>query len=231
LEFANGGGSTRRDRIPVPKNLVGVKRRNEALRRLGVGEEQLRSVPQITPLLKEADGGLAQVLDAMRFAPDENITMFLKKYDAVPVGDRNSLPVEAIAIAAGVDVGNLLGSAMLALQAMAVNVVKCIILSGHPKIAAARIKYGQMASGERDRNAVDIALGLLPSPKPPTFVQKAFIFGSGRAVMSEQGTGDDDDEQDGVNETDPDLDVLFPPANQTQERLQAIRQKMLPSNS
>jgi hypothetical protein len=81
-----------------------------ALKRIGVTAEQLAAAPQITPLLKRAEGGLDQVLTAMRFAPDEMIGAFLEKYDAIPETDRERLPIEAIALAAGINPSHLLGS-------------------------------------------------------------------------------------------------------------------------
>ena len=108
------------------------------------------------------------------------------------------------------------------------STVKIIALTGHPKITMARVAYGQLPLGERDRTALDTAMGFLPSPKGPTFIGKA-IFGSGRATMEAQGAGGDDDCPSG--DSDPDLDRLFPPANAMQEKLVAIRQKMLPPSS
>ena len=105
-EFASGNGSKRT-----------VSRSVGALQRLRVSEEALATAPAITPLLKKAEGGLKQVLAAMRFAPDEVITAFLRKYDSIPVGDRERLPMEAIALAAGIDIHHLMGSIMMALQA------------------------------------------------------------------------------------------------------------------
>jgi hypothetical protein len=184
----------------------------------------LAAAPAITPLLKQADGGLLQVLAAMRFAPGEVITAFLRKYDSIPVGDRERLPMEAIALAAGIDINHLLGSIMLALQAQAVNTVKIIAMTAHPAITRARVKYGQMPSGEKDRAALDTAMGFLPSPKSPTFIGKA-IFGSGRSVMDQQRAGSAEDETTLEDKDDPDLDKLFPPANALQEKLTAIRQR------
>ncbi len=191
-----------------------------------VTAKELEAAPQITPLLKKADGGLKRVLMAMRLAQDEVISVFLEKYDAIPARDRDSLPMEAVALAAGVDVSHLLGSIMMALQAQAVNAVKIIAMTSHPKITQARVRFGQLAGGERDRTALDTAMGFLPSPKGPTFIGKA-IFGSGKNVMEQQGAGDDDDASD----DSPDVDRLFPPANAMQEKLTPIRQRLLPINS
>jgi hypothetical protein len=218
-EFASGNGSKRT-----------VSRSVGALQRLRVSEEALAAAPAITPLLKQASGGLKQVIAAMRFAPNEVISAFLKKYDAIPSCDRERLPMEAVALAAGVDINHLLGSIMLALQAQAVNTVKIIAMTSHSKITQARVKYGQMAGGDKDRTALDTAMGFLPSPKGPTFIGKA-IFGSGRNAMQPQRHDDDmtDDEDEeppiAAVESNPDLDKLFPPANLMQEKLARIRQR------
>jgi hypothetical protein len=214
----------------------------QALKRIGVSEEQLRTAPKIEPLLMLAEGGMKTILDAMRFAPDANITGYLVKYDSLSAADRSALPMEAVALAAGVDIRTLLGSVMYALQARSISLVRLLTTSSHPSIIRARIRYGQLPGGERDRTALDMALGLLPSPKGATIINKA-IFGSGRSVMGEQkperlldgGPHDEDEDENEVplaaakSETEPDLDRLFPPANAMQEKLVAIRQKVLPT--
>jgi hypothetical protein len=231
LKFGSSNSAT-----PTPKprqeefvNVRDLNRSVAALKRLGVSQADLDAAPQITPLLKKADGGLKRVLAAMRFAPDEVITTFLRKYDAIPRGDRERAPLEALALAAGINIHQLLGSIMLALQAQSVNMTKIIALTAHPAITRARVKYGQMAGGDKDRAALDTAMGFLPSPKGPTFIGKA-IFGTGMNTIRQQrhdDIPDDEEEERPVTavESHPDLDKLFPPANVMQEKLAAIRQR------
>src|ERR1700761_231081 len=71
-----------------------VDRASDALRRLGVTEEQIRTCPQITGILKQSYGGLPTVMQAMRFSEDENVVKFLQVYDTVPLGDALRLPWE-----------------------------------------------------------------------------------------------------------------------------------------
>lgn len=75
-----------------------------------------------------------------------------------------------MALAAGINIHHLLGSIMIALQAQAVNTVKIIAMTAHPAITRARVKYGQLPGGDKDRTALDSAMGFLPSPKGPTFI-------------------------------------------------------------
>jgi hypothetical protein len=216
--------------LPVPKPLVKpVDRTQQALKRLGVDLEKLRSSPEITPMLKNAAGGLKAVLGAMRFSADDPVVdSFLQKYDSIPVGDREKLSWEAIALAAELDLRVFLGSAMLALQAHAVSMVKIIAMTNHPKITKARVRYGLLPSGEKDRTALDTAMRFLPSPKGPTFIGKA-VFGAGNQTMSAQGAGRGEDEDGPVidGDDDPDLNDLFPSSNTIQQRMIPIRQRIL----
>lgn len=219
--------------MPVPKRLPKpVDRAAQALKRLGVDVLALRSAPEITPMLKNADGGLKAVLGAMRFAGDDpTIQSFLEKHDSMPVGDRDKVSWEAIALAAGLDLRVFLGSAMLALQSQAVNMVKIIAMTSHPKITRARVKYGLLPSGEKDRTALDTAMEFLPSPKGPTFIGKA-VFGGGGG----QGGGgapaqvdDDGPDEEGtfIDSENVDLEKFFPSSNTVQQKLIPIRQRML----
>ena len=226
LEPENALSSKKRQEsaMPVPKLSAKQDRVRQALKRLGVDPEQVESAPQITPLLKNADGGLKQVIGAMRFAPnDESIREFLAKYDSIPSGDRERLPWEAIALSVGLDMNALLGAIMFALQNHSVNTVKLIAVTSHPKVTKARVKYALLPSGEKDRFALDTAMGFLPSPKGPTFIGKA-IFGGAPQTANEK---DEDGTQEGVFVDDGDLDSLFPPSNAMQEKLVPIRQKLL----
>jgi len=182
--------------------------------------------------LKNAEGGLKAVLGAMRFSShDPSIAAFLEKYDSMPAGDRERVPWEAIGLAAGVNLPLLGWAAIAAVEQHSAGVTKMLLVSSQPKIMKARIKYGLLPSGEKDRTAAQMASGVIPSPKGPTFIGKA-IFGSGNQTMNAQGAGkgDEDDEEDGVvldADGDPDLDFLFPPSNDIQQKLIPIRQRML----
>lgn len=181
----------------------------------------MEGVAQITPLLKMAEGGLTATLAAMRFSNDLAVISFLEKYDAISERDRKSLSWEAIAIAAEVDTAHLLGGAIMALQTASSNMVKIIALSNHPKITQARVNFGLLPGGERDRAALDSALGFLPTPKGSTFIINP--QGGGKAV-------DDDDEDDESSDgKERDLDHLFPSLSKTQETLVPTTARMLES--
>jgi hypothetical protein len=212
--------------MPVPKEPV--DRKAEALRRLKVKPEQLETAPQITSLLKDAFGGLPAVMEAMRFSGDEVVTAFLKKYDSIPSGDREVLPWEAIAISARINLNHFAGSAMLSTANYCGNKSKLIIATNHPEITKKRVEYALLAGGEKDRYALDVMAGAMPSAKGPVFIGKA-SFGASDSGIAKKG---EVEEGETVNATavfgvDDDLDELFPPASAMQDKLVPIRQRLM----
>jgi hypothetical protein len=203
--------------------------RRAALARLGVTEEQVAQTAEITSFFKLPDGGIQQCIAAMRLQRgDEVLTRFLLKYDTLSMHDRRHLPIEAICIAAQVDPVHLLGSTTVALERVNVSVVKLLTVANHVKIVQARLKYGLLPGGDKDRTAIDTAVGFLPSPRGPVFVGKA-IFGSGQNAMNQQRLNGGDDEEDEVPMVaakDVDLDRLFPAPRIMQEKLVAIRNRL-----
>lgn len=197
-----------------------------ALRRLGVSVQQLRAVPEITSLLKQADGGVRACLAAMRFSTDPSIRAFFAKFDSLSKHDQRHLTMEAIALSAGINIVHLFGAILMALIAQSINITKIIAVSHHPKIVAARIQYGMLPLGERDRTALDVAMGFLPSPRSSTFINRA-VFASGANAMTQQREADDDEDRT-LSGDELDLDRLFPPPRVMQEKLNAIRQRRLP---
>jgi hypothetical protein len=190
-----------------------------------VKPEQLVAAPEITPLFKNAEGGLNAVLGAMRFAAqDETIAAFLKQYDKIPVGDRRRIPWEAVGLAAKLNLQQLTVAILFAMEAASVKTVKVLALSAHPKVMRKTIEYAGMLTGVKDRTMLHQGLGFLPTAKGPTFIGKAVFGGGGGREGTEPG-------QPTVFGEDDDLDELFPPANAMQERLAPIRQRLLPAGN
>ena len=210
--------------MPVPKLQALESRTLKALKRLKVKPEALESTPQITPMLKSSlKGGLKTALEAMRFASnDTEIALFLKVYDKVPIGDRERLPWEAIMLSAKVNPVYLLGAIQLAVQNHCWNRSRFMAVSNHPDITEKRIKYAKMAGGEKDRTALDIMMGTLPSPKGQTFIGKQVAVFGGTGKQGAEGNilDAETDSADGV-------DDLFPNPTKIQEALVPIRQRLL----
>lgn len=215
--------------MPVPKLAKEKDRVEQALKRLGVKPEQLASVSPISSMIKEDMkelGGQKAVLNAIRFSPDKpEIASFLAAYDSLPKGDKERLPWEAIALSAEINVDHLLGAITAAVYKHSANRSRLIIGMGHPLSVAARVKYAQLPSGEKDRNALDIMLGAMPQKKGMTIINK---MGGSYSSDKDDDDEDDDDAVEGEMFTpDHDLEMMFPSSEKIQEKLLAIRQKML----
>ena len=226
-ENSSNGKGKNKNSMPVPKLTVSVDRKEQALKRLKVKPETLATAPQITPTIKSSvKGGLKAALGAMRFATDDpDIGAFLQKYDSIPVGDRDVLPWEAVALAANINTRHLIGSIVLAVASLSATKSKLVIASHHPSITRARVRFGQLPSGERDRSALDIMAGAMPSPKGPTFIGNAHFGSSGGGGSK---TDDDSESSSGVVMGDDEqIDQLFPSVVGIQEKLIPIRQKLL----
>lgn len=110
--------------------------------------------PQIgllTHILDEAAGGMPQVIRAMRLSPDAMIQEFLRHYDRASARDRRIVPFEAFALAAKLNLMQLLRAVMVALREESVSLVKVITLTAHPTITRATVKSALMESGVADR--------------------------------------------------------------------------------
>jgi hypothetical protein len=194
-----------------------LTRPNSALSRIGVSLEEYKAAPKISPILREIQGGKSKALRAMRFSASPLIQSFLDKYDSIAPRDREKLSLEAIALAAKVDITHLWGEIMLAMREHSVNSVKIIAIANHPDVIKKRVEYAQLPGGFRDRDALDTMLGALPSPKGPTFINKFFA-----------GKSDDEEETKEVPaEVVDDLNYVFPDASAMQERAEVARQKQL----
>jgi hypothetical protein len=218
--------------MPVPKLPAKEKRSSLTLKKLKVKPEVLLSAPNITGMIKTTVlGGLKAALEAMRFSTDDaEIRAFLKVYDKIPVGDRNRVPWEAVAIAAKINPKYLLGAVQLAVQTHCFNRSRFIAISNHPDVMDKRVEFAKMPGGEKDRTALDIMNGALASPKGPTFIgtQQVAVFGGrGKAAPKPDDSDDDGKTVNAVSDSDDPFGALFPSPTDMQEKLVPIRQRLL----
>jgi hypothetical protein len=166
----------------------------------------------------------------MRFSTDDqDISEFLRKYDSIPIGDRNHLTWEAICISAKVNPKHLAGAVLIAVSQHCAMKSKFIVASNHPTITKNRVKFAQMVGGEKDRSALDIMAGAQQGSSGHTFIGKAWFGGSGGGSSSSKQENDDDDTPLApmVPETSSGFEDLFPSPNEVQDKLVPIRQRLL----
>lgn len=157
------------------------------------------------------------VLTALRFSQDAQVRLFLEKWDSLSAHDQRVLSWEAVALAASVSPPYLLGMALFALQQHSANRVKIMALSRHPEVMQKRIEFALRPQGEKDRSAIQTALGFLPSHKGSTFVINP--------LPDHPRQGDEDEEED--DEESDQLNRIFPQLTVTQEKLLPIKARRL----
>ena len=167
----------------------------------------------MTETLERAEGGIPAVIGALRFSGDVSVQAFLRVYDEATEPDRRILPLEAFAMLAEVDIPQLLGDAIFALQRQSANIVKIIAVTNHPRTMDARVKAALKPGGYRDRNAMDTALHFLPTPKGTTVliphlvnIDATTVDGSDPSLVK-------------LNPEDVDTEDLFPNLEDTQKLL------------
>ena len=117
-------------------------------------------------------------------------------YDKIPIGDREYLSWEAMAIAAKVNLKHLLGAIRVAIQNHCENRSRFIAVSNHPDIMKARVGFGTALVGaEKDRTAIEMGIGWLQGPKSPQFIGKQV------AIYNAGGSSPKDDEGNTIGST------------------------------
>lgn len=169
LVLGNAESSKTKNAVPGKDSR---NRRNEALRRLGVKAEQLVNVPQISHILKHAERGLPQVIDALRGYDEEDAQAFIQKYDSLSLSDQKHLTIEDICVAAEIRTLDLLASATKALVLESQTASAIIAATSHYKVVRKTVAMANTDGGHRDREMIHLATGFLPSPKGSTFINQ-----------------------------------------------------------
>jgi hypothetical protein len=215
LDSASEKSLSKVPKHPPPSKAV--SRRDYLLKRLKVSKQDLALAPDIDAIVREHRGGKKLAIKALRFSEDPIAKAFLEKYDSLGDKDLQSLPITAIALAAGVDSRTLLGEIMMAIREVSVNSVKIIAMAAHPQITKKRVEYAQTPGGFRDRDKLDEMLGAIKAPAGSTFINKFFAAATNKMP---------EDEEQAEAMTD-DLEYMFPDSSIMQEKVQPMRQKVL----
>lgn len=148
---------------PEPKR----NQHDEARRKHGLTEEQLKGVKLITPTLKQAEGGLKACIEALRGDDSDDSVAFISKYDSLPKADQIILSLEEIAILAGITPRRLGELVFGAMEEQGDEASKLIIASSKPKVIARLAKSAQTILGEKDREMFlkSKAVDFFPQPK------------------------------------------------------------------
>lgn len=189
-----------------------------SLIKLEIDLDEVNNAAPLNAILKEAEGGLPAVLNAMRFSQDPVILKFLKAYKLGNEIDHHIIPWEAWAVKARVDIPALLGSIMIALRQQSVNTIKIVSITTHPDVVRATVKNAMTPKGHRDRENLHTALGFLPRAKGATFIDKYFAGTVGSSIPDDNESPQPDKPADVLpaRPDEIDIDDLFPNVEDTQ---------------
>lgn len=166
-------------------------------------------VPRITYMLEKAEGGLEQVIEALRASDEEEAIAFIAKYDDLSDSDRARVSIEEISVAAGVRTIDLLGVATKALFQQSQTVAAIITATGHEEVVKKSIQMALQDKGIRDREMIHTATGFLPVPKGTVILnQKTQIANFGGKSGEEGDDVPDAPESDDLPSMDDDILAL-----------------------
>jgi hypothetical protein len=179
--------------------------------------KQLGQCPIISDILTETLGSKKAAIAALRFSDANCAIAFLKKYDSISQFDLELIPLEAVAISAGVGLGELLGATLMAFKSVQAQRSALIAMDKHPGIVEKTAEYAKLPGGDRWARMMHEAVGFLPTPRGQTL---NFNLGGPQTATAapQERTGGDEETQ---------FDDLFPPVNDNLEEWNKDRKKLL----
>lgn len=225
------GASSRSLSVPLeakrPKDLLAPSRREDALKRLGISEEAIERMPQITPMLA-AIGGHQAIINTLRYSIEPAACAFLDCYDKLPKGDRESLPIEAIAIKANVGMLELLGTIMLAAKNKNGQESALLAITSHPEVLRKTIEYAELPGGIQDRRLLHEAVNFVASKKG---FNMNFHFGSqpNKDPNPAAPVEPEEEEDESTDDESPIFNNLFPMVTRKLDEWGDIRNRLLES--
>ena len=155
----------------------------------------------------------------MRFSDSPDVQAFLEVWDATPADDRKQIPLELIALKAGVDIPKLIGAYVLCFRTLQAQKSAIRAMAAHPKVVSKTIEIALEDDGYSDRKMLHEAVGFAPTAKGLT-INQSFV---GQQQVEEEP---DTEKASGIV-TSPDIDDIFPAVNSKEESWQNNRTKLL----
>jgi hypothetical protein len=111
----------------------------------------LKGLRIITPILKQATGGVKACVEALRGDDSADTLLFLDAYDNISDRDKKILRVEEICVIAGITPRRFIELVTGAFVEAANDASTLIVASAKPKIVEKMVKVAKTTLGEKDR--------------------------------------------------------------------------------
>lgn len=216
LVLVDSKNSTPKSRSSRTPKTTGLVRKDAALRRLGITKDEIELAPYITDILKNSFKTVKAAIQAIRFSNETTAIEFLAVYDALPAGDRDYIPIEAVCLKASVSPSALLGATFLACKTMRGQESALIAVNAHPAVLKSTIRFANLPGGEKDRKMLHEAVGFLPTPKGGSI--NVNLMGGVPQFKNPERAPEPDEE---------DFGELFPSINRNLEEWSDDRRKLL----
>lgn len=201
VQDASSAPSNRPDamQIPEPKGEGTPSEQNlqKFLDRHHIGIRAWRSCPKITDVITRAIGSRQRAIETLKFSSDESAQRLLAFCERLAWGTRETIPLEALCLAAGVSITTIAGALVMAARDVSRMHSALITLREHPSVVEATAKFARKsAANSKDREMMHkmAIVGALPTPK-----------GSNINLNFGAGQSQDEDGEDGA----PSLEGVF----------------------
>lgn len=169
------------------------------LQRHKVGLREYELCPKISDIIHECIGGRYRALETLKFSSNPSARQLLEFSQKLPLNMMTEIPIEAICLAAKVEVATIAGALVMATRDVARMKSALITMREHPDVvqATADVAKTRDTYAAKDREMFHKAVGWLPTPKGSSVNVNVFD--------PHKGTDDEDDSADGV----PSLEAVF----------------------
>ncbi|MDE2099399.1 MAG: hypothetical protein KGL39_19260 [Patescibacteria group bacterium] len=205
--------------------------RKSALKRLeeqweGEGVFDPSKEPEITPLLRSVDGGIAQIMAALRCSDSEDAKCFMELYDSLSQHDRKALSLEEIAYGCGIGSLRLAEVAQTAMFLYAQRTTKFLIAGAMPNVMRSTIKAAtdEMPILDGQGNTVGKTNGDIRAMEMFHKMAGTMPLPKGTQIAIQNNVSNPDDDK--VKEAEP---VWLDPGDRLRMIHEAVDPKRLPS--
>lgn len=180
--------------IPVPDAALAEVKLRKFLARYKIGIRQYELTAKIGDIIQRGIGGRTRAIDCLKFSNNPQARQLLEFSQKLSYATQESIPIEALCLAAGVDTTTIAGALVMAARDVSRMESALIAMREHPNVVSSTAFYAGLADNSKDREMMHKAVGFLPTPKGSSV--NVNIFGD-----KKESAEDDDD--------GPTIDELF----------------------
>ena len=151
---------------PVDGQTASEKKLMKFLGRYKIGKRSYELSAKIGDVIYRAIGGKNRAIETLKFSKNPQAVKLLEFCERLSWSTRDSIPIEALCLCAGVDPTTIAGALVLAARDVSRMESALITMREHPNMVQATAHWGQMfADNAKDREMFHKATGWLPASK------------------------------------------------------------------